>query len=548
MGIASSISTTPSDVAVGSGRVLAREHELRLRPALYQVKIVLVYRASAFFAGCRVSVRSLLLTWKPWSLSLPAGRRDVATQEQDEAARLCSDCVGEPFLKAEIQSQGTSAACSFCGKEGRTYSIEEMADHVQAALEEHYSKTPSEPSDYEYAAIKEGEYNRWRQGDPVLQVIQSMADINEGPAGEILAILQKREGYTAGEEGKFDDEAHYVYAAARDWDLHLEWRDFEKSIQTEARFFSPVAQKILARVFEGIDAEKTRDGNPVVIEAGPGKPISALFRARTFQSASKLKDALCRPDLKIGSPPAALATAGRMNAHGISVFYGATEPKVAVAEVRPPVGSRVVVGQFSVIRSVRLLDVEALRSLLVEGSVFDQLFIGRRERARFLERLSHRITMPVMPDDEAFEYLVTQVIADYLASMGLDGVVFPSAQVPGGKNVVLFHRAARVEELAIPEGAEVSASLDQSTEDGPEIDYHVLEKLPPTAEEEAKGAATAADILRIPQLPLIEEDPRENTLRLDTTKLEVRHIKAVSFDTADYPVTRYRYSVSDFKF
>ena len=34
-----------------------------------------------------------------------------------------------------------------------------------------------------------------------------------------------------------------------------------------------------------------------------------------------------------------------------------------------------------------------------------------------------------MPDDEPFEYLVTQAIADYLAAeQAIDGIIYPSAQ------------------------------------------------------------------------------------------------------------------------
>lgn len=91
---------------------------------------------------------------------------------------------------------------------------------------------------------------------------------------------------------------------------------------------------------------------------------------------------------------------------GISVFYGATEPKIAINEVRPPVGSRVVVGRFDIIgrfditRPLRLLDVGALRSIYVEGSVFDSSYIRKLEKAKFLGRLSQEITMPVMPEGE----------------------------------------------------------------------------------------------------------------------------------------------------
>jgi len=49
-----------------------------------------------------------------------------------------------------------------------------------------------------------------------------------------------------------------------------------------------------------------------------------------------------------------------MNARGVSVFYGAIDPRVALAEVRPPVGSRVAVARFEIIRPLRLLDLNAL--------------------------------------------------------------------------------------------------------------------------------------------------------------------------------------------
>jgi hypothetical protein len=68
----------------------------------------------------------------------------------------------------------------------------------------------------------------------------------------------------------------------------------------------------------------------------------------------------------------------------------------------------------------------------------------------FLRSLSDRMARPVIPDDQDFEYLPTQAATDFLASnttVPLDGIVFPSVQVDGkGRNVILFHKASRVEE------------------------------------------------------------------------------------------------------
>jgi RES domain len=56
--------------------------------------------------------------------------------------------------------------------------------------------------------------------------------------------------------------------------------------------------------------------------------------------------------------------------------------------------------------------------------------------------------MPVMPDDEPLDYLITQTIADYLANKSeaeVDGIIYPSAQgSEAGLNIVLFHKAGAI--------------------------------------------------------------------------------------------------------
>ncbi|MBP1143221.1 hypothetical protein JOE33_000144 [Pseudomonas sp. PvP027] len=79
--------------------------------------------------------------------------------------------------------------------------------------------------------------------------------------------------------------------------------------------------------------------------------------------------------------------------------------------------------------------------------------------------------MPVMPDSAESGYLITQAIADFLAThqgLNLDGILFPSAQVPKdaspGQNVILFHKASGVERLEDSQEAEY-VSLWESDED-----------------------------------------------------------------------------------
>lgn len=469
--------------------------------------------------------------------------------------RLCCECVGEAYLRSEIQRRGVEADCSYCDRHEKTFSITEMADALELALKEHFYQTPTEASGMEYTMMKESDYEWERKGDPITDVISECAQIELEPAEDIQKILQERNHHfdpdTMGEEEPFDEDAHY---AATDVDVaesQAGWFHFEKVLKTQARYFSRTAEETLRSIFEGIADHKTRDGRAVIVEAGPDKPLAAIYRARVFQSDKKLEEALKRPDKDIGPPPPPVATTGRMNAHGISVFYGATDPLVALAEVRPPVGSKVVIGRFELLRTVQLLDVDALRSVNITGSLFDLSYKRSLERAEFLKWLSRRITMPVMPDDEPFEYLATQAVADFLATNSnppLDGILYPSVQ--GGKgnlNIVLFHKAARVQALDIPKGTEIHAQLYEQNEDGVEIYPWIWEEAPPmkTPPEAAPvqlehEAVLVSEVLDSPDPEDYDYERQEPVLKLDISNLQVHVVKGVEFQTESHSVHRHR--------
>lgn len=449
-------------------------------------------------------------------------------------------------MRTKIHKRGSSAVCSYCGGEEKTFSIGEMADVMKLALKEHYYHTPSEPDEFQYSMQKYSEYEWEREGYPIVDVIADCAEITSQCAEDIRSVLAERyddsEDEEWYEEGPFEEDAYYVEKSVDDEESQASWRRFEESLTTESRYFNQIALGTLASVFEDLGNHKNADGRPVIVEAGPNTTLTAFYRARVFQSHDKLEEALKRPDQEIGPPPAFAATNGRMNPHGIAVFYGALDPVIAIAEVRPPVGSKVVVGRFDLIRMVRLLDLDALKSVNVEGSIFDPEYIGRLERAKFLNWLSNEITQPVMPNDEPFGYLATQAIADFLATVAdppLDGILYPSVQGSEPKlNVVLFHKASRLQELDIPDGTDISATLTMPTEEGEEIDYSVFEQVPPVVADQSTfpGIPTGSYASGPPAY-----DSRETTLKLAVDSLDVHHITGIKFETKPHPVYRYRY-------
>lgn len=477
--------------------------------------------------------------------------------------RVCFACIGEQYLRGEIRGMGKRAKCSYCGKTRRSYSVGELAERIETTFEQHYIRTSDQPNDYQSMLLhdRESSYEWYRRGEPVTDAIMNAADIPQQAAEDIQKVLEDKhddlELAQMGEETEFADDSHYEEKGASDEVWQEDWRSFENSLKTEARFFSRTAANHLTSIFDGIDELRTRDERRLVVDAGPGTNFHTLYRARVFQSDDKLEAALCRPDTQLGSPPALLAAAGRMNARGISVFYGANDQKTAIAEVRPPVGSQVVVAQFEIVRKLRLLDLTAVSDVRVTGSIFDLGLAGRMERAVFLRSLSSRITRPVMPDDELFEYLVTQAVADFLAtesSVPIDGIVFPSVQAAGDVlNVVLFHKASRVEAMDIPMGAEISARTGHWEEDGWEEEYEVTEEIPPPPKQAEKkpekpGWPDFAAIAEAMPLEPPDSDWRDASLRIVPYSVKVHRVKRVEFETEEFNVRRHRWEKRDFDF
>ncbi len=460
---------------------------------------------------------------------------------------VCAECIGEDYLADLIIRTETPGACYYCSNDGPVITLEDLSEHVERAFDQHFVRTASEPEGYEYYVQRET--GNWdRSGEPVAEVIAQILETDAVIAEDVRDVLDEKtsdwDSMTCGEEQPFSDQAYYEEKAAIDHSsISAEYRQFESVIIEQARYFSPETRSFLGSLFGQLEGLRTLDGRSVLVEAGPEQPASSFFRARVFQDDAPLKRALALPDQELGPPPPRLGRAGRLNAAGVSIFYGADTPEVALAEVRPPVGSRVVLARFTLLRQVRLLDIDALKSLLIEGSLFDSEHLKRLEHAAFLESFSRRFTQPVMPDHETFEYIPTQAVADFLANEMdpvLDGILYASPQsAQAGKNVALFHRSSRIERLVTPEGMTTDVWFGHQTDEGYEIDYTVFEEVP-------APAAPAPQQPRIGLLDIMDDDPptdpdvRTPTLRIDLNSVEVRHIKAVEVHSDPHEVTRSR--------
>ncbi len=220
----------------------------------------------------------------------------------DGETRVCHQCFEDEFLKREIRRNGTKDECAYCGKTLLTLPLEEIANLFESAIETHYERTPSGPSYMEESMIQHGLMDFWYpEGQPVEDLIEEIGGTSADIAGDIRSLLEDRhstrEDYEMGNATEFDSESHYEGRAIAGGELGEEWPRFEHNLKTTSRYMSVKALKTLDKIFHKIEEHRTYQNKPVIIEAGPGTPLSTLFRARVFQSGESLDAALQRPEV-----------------------------------------------------------------------------------------------------------------------------------------------------------------------------------------------------------------------------------------------------------
>ena len=479
------------------------------------------------------------------------------TRQEKDDKYVCYDCIGDHILAGEAKDKGRTVECSYCKHTHESFDLDTLADRIHEVIQGHFERTPDEPNWLDSIMIREGVLDVWiPDGERVVDVITDIAHLPEEVAKDIAELLDGRFHYwavTEGGEDPYNDEAYYEERRPDDFGFHYSWRAFCNEIMYTERIFPENAEPVLEEIFGDPGALSTYDGTPVVLEVDPDGDFS-VWRARTAQSKGELIAILEKPAQQLGPPPHSLAKAGRMNQKGIPVFYGALEDTTCVAEVHPPVGSQVVLGEFKPSRKLRLLDLGALSKVYVNVNVshFDPDYSVLHGRASFIRSLVNEISRPIMPQDADREYLPTQFVASYLArkvTPNFDGVIFPSSQTQeDGNNVVLFNYARGVEEHDLPEGTTqnviLPASLfgDTGDEYGDILVFETVPSGPPDAAPQVSPDGRQRGPIRLFQddEPDGPETHVKPTLQLAVGSIEVRKIKGAEYREDTYSVSRHQ--------
>lgn len=380
---------------------------------------------------------------------------EIEKQEHKHDA-LCASCVEEEDLTEFIRSSDGEPGCAFCGKkDAPTCHFGDFIDHVKSCMQGEYDLAANWLA-YESA---EGGY-LW--GDvwdtPDLITDQMGIGLPRDDDGSLLNAMAEAIGYldwcVADPYGEDPLDA-----------LRAGWERFTRLLRHYTRFFldrSPAPQfdrYTPAQILEAIGERIAR------MELSQKMPENTrLLRVRQCVNGA----APYSTPTELGPPDSQQAVlSNRMSPPGVVMFYAAFDPDTALAETVSGTGTYAV-AEFRTLRSARVLDLSHLPDV---PGFFAEVPDSRpwtRRDAIFFWDLVADFTKPIARDNRVHvEYIPTQVFTEYCrlvwhteqpdySSTPLEGIIYPSARVPGHQAVVLFAnrnslRGADKDTIVVPE-------------------------------------------------------------------------------------------------
>jgi hypothetical protein len=219
-----------------------------------------------------------------------------------------------------------------------------------------------------------------------------------------------------------------------------------------------------------------------------------LYRARRGFEPGEYGMRIPFDGSSLAAPPIEKALAGRANVEGQRVLYCADQEKTAIAEVRPPLGYYVSVGEVRLKEVARILDLTK-ETDDINPFVTESLRWHVQIRS-LLGAFGEEMSRPLERDDDKTHYLPCQKLVEFIRENGYGGIRYPSALCPGGTNVALFDpdiadvtggKLARITELTLEYEVEETAAHETHVGENTEMagpEERAVELTPPPERNE----------------------------------------------------------------
>ena len=346
--------------------------------------------------------------------------------------RICSRCLCDEHLRTRIQESASDDQCSFCLSCDRgSAPLDDLMRLVASTVHQYFDRAVDTlPWDGEEKAYfgetfntSEMIYDRldpFTERDDVMDTVVGLFDDDQWCRPDVYHL-----------------DGAELYAVS--------WKQFCETVKHKVRFFFGKKDRD-DWMSETIPVHQMMDTlGHIVVQTGGLVSIltqgTKIFRIRRHSAADV-------PDnwRELGPPPDRVAPSNRMSPAGISMFYAALEEATALAEMEAGNLSdedRLTCATWRNTRDIKTLDLTAIPESV--PSMFS-LPRSQREALIFLHRFVKDVRMPVEHDGrEHIDYVPTQIVTEFFRHgstsddlQGLEGIVYPSAQQPRGRSMVIF--------------------------------------------------------------------------------------------------------------
>lgn len=346
---------------------------------------------------------------------------------------VCSGCVKDQHLQKVIRARGQVGICSFCKDENgkpirhrKTYPLESLMSEIMPAIDYYYMSTDGNiPYD------QETEQYLGSLIDPYSFVYDVLADEMQVEEPELLKEL-------------FD----LLEQENRTTIFEFVDRTSDKDLKAWAKFTSLVngrkemsVEQIVSLCADNDAPDDLREIHAVLqVVLAHAKKLYAyttinteepIYRCVNFHKLGFVPEGYTTiPATLVGTAPAKVAENGRFNEKGDMMFYGATNPKIAVKEVGRKDDCPFTIGEFHTNKRIRVLNLSVVQSWKRPSTFsLDQEDIEKRESYLFLKQFIEQITLPVDNRNKADNfYKPIQVFTKYLQRVGnLHGIEYRSS-------------------------------------------------------------------------------------------------------------------------
>lgn len=351
---------------------------------------------------------------------------------------ICEECFESNVISNYIEEMGTKlgtiSICDNCEKESE-YRIEEyiLKEKVQRVILRHYVH------DNEHGLVTSAIMMARDEDDDISTFISGTNSLKT-ICYELFGIdtisdkfYELLEDNSQDDISPFDDDPDFEnwMNIGCDWDgtdqVMLDWSTFSENVKHKARFFD---HKEYSRIDELSRLDET-------FKTLSNKITKTLYRARKVNTIEKKTSLKKNPKKELGIAPKENAGHNRFSPLGIPYVYLSSDDETILKEIRAKKNDVVGIGIFS-INDLNLIDLRKGNLSFIRNNPFldsctAQILCSFKTINGFLSDISKE----VKSEDSKLDYIPTQLVSEYIWSLGYDGFIFDSSLCKGD-NYVLF--------------------------------------------------------------------------------------------------------------